>query len=182
MSTKDSMITSSWIEWFGHWSMTGSILLLFLTNSGFLFPSLRILQRIFGNTRISSSIHHSAGIVFSISLIISFFVWIRDCLPNGEDWDWLKGGGYFGQSGPPPSGGKFTTTQKLYFFGTTIFGIIASSSGIVLWNQYLFKRELVAWGHVFHCFSATIFAITGIIHIYLRHFPATPRLKREKDY
>ena len=182
MSTKDSVITSSWIELFGHWSLTGSLLLLFLTNCGLLFSPLQILQRLFGNTRIASSIHHSAGIFFSISLIISFVVWIRDCLPNREDWDWLEGGGFFGQAGPSPSGGKFNTTQKLYFFGTTIFGIIASSSGIILWNPYLFKRELVAWGHAFHCFSATFFAITGIIHIYLRHFPTIQRLKREKDY
>jgi formate dehydrogenase subunit gamma len=182
MSTKDSLITSSWIEWFGHWTMTGSLLFLFLTNCGLLFSSLQILQRIFGNSRISSSIHHSAGIVFSISLIISFFVWIRDCLPHAEDWAWLKGEGYFGRSWPPPSGGKFNTIQKLYFFGITIFGIMASSSGIILWNPYLFKRELVAWGHAFHCFSATYFAVTGIIHIYLRHFPASPRRKREKDY
>jgi len=182
MSIKDSGIGSSWIERVGHWSMTGSILLLFFTNCGFLFSSLQILQHLFGNTRISSSIHHSAGIFFSISLVISFSFWIKDCLPDGEDLDWLKGGGYFGRSGPPPSKGKFNTTQKLYFLGTAIFGIMASSSGIVLWSPHLFKLELVAWCHVFHCFSATFFAVTGIIHVYHRHFLPAPRLKREEYY
>ncbi|MEW5800793.1 MAG: cytochrome b/b6 domain-containing protein [bacterium] len=168
MSRRD--FSSSRIERISHWALISSLFILLFTNCGLLFSSLLFIRHLFWSSQNASTIHHVTGMFFSLSLLVSFFIWIKDCIPDGEDLEWLRRGGPFSWVAAPFGRGKFNTIQKLYFFGTMLFGIMAASSGILLWNPYLFKRELIAWGHVFHTFSATFFTASGIIHIYLRHF------------
>ncbi|MEW6381878.1 MAG: cytochrome b/b6 domain-containing protein [bacterium] len=158
------------IELIGHWLLTVSLVVLFLTHGGLIFPSFQVTLRLFGNARRAAFIHRRAGIFFSIGLVFTFWAWLREYGPYQTAANWLNGVKTYPAHHEASQGrGKFTTAQKIHFLGVMLFGLLSSSSGLILWNSHLYQREMIAWCYALHAFSAAFFAASGIIHIYLRH-------------
>jgi formate dehydrogenase subunit gamma len=170
MSTRSYVSSSSLIERIGHWGLAFTLVVLLLTGCGFLFSPLRRLPVLVGGARRMALIHHTAGNIFLIALVISFLVWIRECWPKADDLAWLKSGRPFGSGTKPPQGGKFNAAQKLYFWGVIFFGLISSLSGWSLARSSSFSTEFLTWCYAFHTLSAAFFIMTGVIHIYVRIF------------
>ncbi|MCL6583217.1 MAG: cytochrome b/b6 domain-containing protein [bacterium] len=161
------------IERIGHLILAVSILLLLLTNGGLLFTPLQQLAwRLFGNTHRASFIHRWVGLVFSIGLIIILSALWREYRPYRAVLSRLRGRKDYASRGEiygAGQEGRFTQGQKVHFLSVILGGILASVSGFILCTPYLYGQELVAWSCALHAFSATFFAVSGIIHIGLRH-------------
>ena len=76
--------------------------------------------------------HNFFGPLFAVSLVIVFFTFVRDNVPNPSDWQWLKrGGGLLGGEEPPSA--RFNAGEKLIFWGGVfLLGIVVVASGLVL--------------------------------------------------
>ena len=159
---------SSALEKVAHWTLVGSCVICMITGFGFMFRSLDILQRIFGWPNGAKTVHHFFGLVFFISLILTFLVWVKDCGFDSEDIKWFKVlGGYIIRTDQHFDLYKFNPGQKIFFWYTIIFGGIVSVTGYIMWNPFAWSRGTVQVSYPLHALSALMFAIGFIGHGYL---------------
>ena len=90
MAGKTVINGSNALERIAHWSLVGSCVICMITGFGFMFYSLNIFQEIFGFPHGAKTIHHFFGLVFFISLILCFLVWVKSCGFETEDIKWFK--------------------------------------------------------------------------------------------
>ncbi len=125
------------IERFGHWLLAVSFILLALTGLWLLFGRTVLIEW-FGielYAQISSAgkwLHNNVAWAFMAGLVLVFFQWVLQNLPNRHDLIWLlKGGGIFMKGVHPPSK-KFNAGQKIIFWSVILLGVSLSVSGISL--------------------------------------------------
>ncbi len=170
MNKEKYIPSSSIIEIVGHWLLAFSFILLFLSGMGFLFSFWRPFHLLFGGSRGAAVIHHKTGILFSLSLLICFLAWIKECFPNKEDIIWLKKRRFKAGLYKIPKKGKFNTLQKTYFWGVIFFGLLAIISGHIFNNSRAFSHTFLIWNYALHTLCASFFLFSGILHIYMRIF------------
>lgn len=129
------------IERFGHWLMAGSFVLLGITGLISLFGRIGIIPLI-GKEAFSSIaavgifVHNWTSWGFMVGLVLVFFMWILENIPNRHDLKWLAmGGGFIGKGHHPPSK-KFNAGQKIIFWIVVVFGVSISVSGLSLLFPY----------------------------------------------
>lgn len=127
----------SGIERFGHWLLAISFILLALTGLWLLFGRIVLIEW-FGAelySQIASAgkwVHNNVAWAFIAGLILVFFQWVFQNIPNRHDLIWLlKGGGIFLKGVHPPSK-KFNAGQKIIFWSVILLGASVSASGISL--------------------------------------------------
>lgn len=127
----------SGIERFGHWLLAVSFILLALTGLWLLFGRIVLIEW-FGAelySQIASAgkwVHNNVAWAFIAGLILIFFQWVFQNIPNRHDLVWLlKGGGIFVKGVHPPSK-KFNAGQKIIFWSVILLGASVSASGISL--------------------------------------------------
>jgi formate dehydrogenase subunit gamma len=151
-----------------HWTMALSCLVLAITGYGFLFH-LEGLNSVFGSYAQMKVIHNYAGIVFSVNIFFTLFLYLPDALSWGsDDITWLlKGGGYLskGHVNVPPQG-KINSGQKLFYLAFLVAGLAISISGFVIWLMPGVKNYILL-SHLAHniAFDFIVFAIPA--HGYL---------------
>jgi formate dehydrogenase subunit gamma len=126
-----------------------------------------------GLTYVLKTLHNFAGPVFAVSLILMFFTFLRDNLPQRGDWNWLlKGGGMFGKStGHEPPSNRFNAGEKIVFWaGVLLLGFFVVSSGLVmdkLIPGYVYDRAGMQFAHMIHNVSAVLMMCLFLGHIYI---------------
>jgi formate dehydrogenase subunit gamma len=126
-----------------------------------------------GLTYVLKTLHNFAGPVFAVSLVLMFFTFLRDNLPQRGDWHWLlKGGGMFGKSsGHEPPSNRFNAGEKIIFWaGVLLLGFFVVSSGLVmdkLIPGYVYDRAGMQFAHMIHNVSAVLMMCLFLGHIYL---------------
>ncbi|RMG03491.1 MAG: formate dehydrogenase subunit gamma [Nitrospirae bacterium] len=166
---QDLVQKTTGFERFNHWVMAISFLILFFTGLGFLYHSLAWINKVFGGVQIASDIHKWAGVIFSISLVLSLGSYLGEALRfTKEDSGWISSlGGYFSKTAEPPPQGKMNAGQKIfYLFIVVIGGIAISVSGYILWLSPS-SRGMILFGHFLHNLAYVVFAFTVPLHIYL---------------
>ncbi len=156
-----------------HWTVAISFVLLAITGIVILFGKY-VLLPILGATVFSTisligkNIHNFVGPLFIFSLIVMFFMFVKDNFFSGEDFTWLaKMGGLL--SGNHTPAGRFNGGEKAWFWiGVVILGLVSGASGLImLFPNWDSARELMAQANLLHAGSAILFATLAFAHIYL---------------
>jgi len=112
-------------------------------------------------------IHIWSGVVFIITTIFGIKLWLKDAVFAAYDKQWVKHiGGYMGYKGKVKSG-RFNAGQKMFFWYTTVFGILISISGIVLIFKDTFSLSIICATSTFHNLFAFILLAGVLSHAYL---------------
>lgn len=116
------------------------------------------------------TLHNLCGPLFAVSLVVVFFVFVRDNLPRASDMKWLaKGGGLFGGEEPPS--GRFNAGEKIIFWGGVFFlGLIVVGSGLVLDKVIpglAYLRGDMQVAHMIHGVATALMMAMFLGHIYL---------------
>jgi formate dehydrogenase subunit gamma len=137
------------IERFGHWLMAGSFVLLGITGLISLFGRFGLIPLIGKEAfaaiaAVSIFVHNWISWGFMAGLVLVFFMWILENIPNRHDLKWLAmGGGFFSKGHPPAK--KFNAGQKIIFWIVVVFGVSISISGLSL----LFPYQIPLFGATF---------------------------------
>ena len=161
------------VERMAHWTMAISFVVLALTGLITLFGK-HVLLPVLGASAfswVSSTglhIHNFVGPLFMFSLIVAFFIYVKDNFMSGADFVWLsKFGGMLSDKEVPS--GRFNGGEKIWFWlGVVFLGVLVSASGVIMlfpnWNT---ARELMAEANLVHAVGSIVFACMAFAHIYL---------------
>lgn len=144
------------VERFGHWLTAGSFVLLALTGLITLFGRM-VMIPLFGHESFSilaigsKWVHNNISWAFMIGLVLIFFMWVLENIPNRLDLKWLAMGGGLFKKGVHPPAKKFNAGQKIIFWSVILLGGSISVSGLSL----LFPFELHMFGKTFGLMNAT---------------------------
>lgn len=138
------------VERFAHWLTASSFVVLGLTGLNMLYGRY-VIKPVIGGEAFSTLtlggkyIHNFLGFAFMVGIALILILWIRDNMPNRNDWVWLsKGGGLFSKGVHPPAR-KFNAGQKIIFWLVVLTGASISFSGLCL----LFPFEFSPFGGTF---------------------------------
>ncbi len=160
-------------ERMAHWTMAVSFVLMAITGMAILFGKYVLLPVIGADlfswfTTIGKNIHNFVGPLFIFSIVVSFFIYVKDNFFTAGDFKWLsKFGGMFGEHEIPS--GRFNAGEKVWFWmGVVLMGVLIGASGVIMlfpnWNT---ARELMAEANLVHATAAVLFACMAFAHIYL---------------
>ena len=142
------------IERFTHWLTASSFIVLSLTGLNILYGRY-ILKPILGPeifatvTEWGKISHNFIAFAFLIGIILMFFLWVKDNIPNKHDLKWLAmGGGMFTEGVHPPAK-RFNAGQKMIFWIVIIGGGSLTLSGLAL----MFPFEIQPWAGTFSLFN-----------------------------
>ncbi len=136
------------------------IAFIILSISGLImaFNSTEWQKLLFHSPQQMLLIHIWAGIVFIITTIFGIKLWIKDAIFASYDKQWVRHiGGYLGYKGKVASG-RFNAGQKMFYWYTTLFGILISISGIILIFKDSYALSVV-------CVTSTLHNLIGFILI-----------------
>lgn len=151
-----------------HWVLAISCILLIITGYGFLFRIEGIFA-LFGSNQAMKIIHNWAGVVFSLSLLMTMANYLREALDLGkDDWEWMRmGGGYLSKKAVAvPPMGKLNTGQKLYYLAILAGGLAIIASGFAIW-LVPGSRSLTQISHLVHNLAFVLFVVAVPVHVYL---------------
>lgn len=143
-------------ERFGHWLMAGSFVVLGLTGLISLFGRM-VMIPVFGHDSFSilaiasKWVHNNISWAFMIGLVMVFFMWVLENIPNKLDLKWIAVGGGLFKKGVHPPAKKFNAGQKVVFWSVILLGGSISLSGLSL----LFPFELPMFAKTFGLLNAT---------------------------
>lgn len=144
------------VERFGHWLMAGSFVVLAITGLLVLFGRMVVIP-LLGHEAFSTLatgskwVHNNISWAFMLGLVMVFFMWVLQNIPNRADLKWLAlGGGMFSKGVHPPAW-KFNAGQKLIFWSTIVFGASIAASGLSM----LFPFELPMFAKTFQILNDT---------------------------
>jgi formate dehydrogenase subunit gamma len=138
------------VERFGHWLMGGSFIVLAITGLVVLFGRMAIIPLLgheaFSTIAVGSKwVHNNISWAFMLGLIMVFFMWAIDNIPNRTDLKWLAVGGGIFTKGVHPPAKKFNAGQKMIFWSVILLGGSISVSGLSM----LFPFELPMFAKTF---------------------------------
>ena len=160
-------------ERMSHWTMAISFVILALTGLMTLFGKY-VLLPVLGAAAyswvlaFSVPIHNFVGPLFAFSLVVAFFIYVKDNFMSREDFVWLsKFGGMLSDKEIPS--GRFNGGEKVWFWlGVVLLGTAVTASGVIMlfpnWNT---ARELMMEANLVHAIGAILFACMAFAHIYL---------------
>lgn len=163
------------VERMAHWTMAISFVILAVTGLLLLFGKFVVLP-VLGHTVFGwiayagKNIHNFVGPVFTLSVIVFFFIYVKDNLPRASDIKWLaRAGGLIGKHEVPS--GRFNAGEKMWFWGgVVVLGLILTGSGFFL-NMLLpaveYTRGNMQVASLIHLVAAVLVTAVSLGHIYM---------------
>ncbi|MEO8102776.1 MAG: formate dehydrogenase subunit gamma, partial [Betaproteobacteria bacterium] len=160
-------------ERMSHWTMAISFVLLAVTGLITLFGKY-VLLPVLGPTAFSwvistgLHVHNFIGPLFAFSIVVAFFIFVKDNFMTGADFAWLsKFGGMLSEKEIPS--GRFNGGEKVWFWlGVVGLGTLVTVTGIImLFPNWDTVREIMAEANLLHAVGAIAFACMAFAHIYL---------------
>ena len=98
------------------------------------------LIMIFGSTfgggtfvKFCKEIHAISTLIFIVSIVPMFFMWLKAMIPSSDDIKWMMIlGGYLNKRKDPIPAGKFNAGQKMWFWIATLGGFVMIGTGIAM--------------------------------------------------
>lgn len=159
------------LERFVHWTTAITFVLLAVSGLCMMFGKF-ILMPIIGHTLFGyltyalKTIHNFVGPLFTVSIVVTFIIFVRDNFPIAADIKWLA---RLGRHHPPA--GRFNGGEKLWFWGgVTLLGLAASASGFVLDKlvpNLEYTRFLMQGANLLHITATVLMMAFALGHIYL---------------
>lgn len=126
--------------------------------------------------RTCKEIHAISTLLFVISVLPMFFMWVKGMIFNSDDIKWMMIlGGYLSKEKKPIPAGKFNAGQKMWFWLATLGGIIMILTGAAMYFQD-FELELLISNNIsqidFLRASAIVHNILGlaVTALFFTHF------------
>jgi formate dehydrogenase subunit gamma len=118
------------------------------------------------------NLHNFMGPLFTVSLVIVFFTFVRDNFPQRGDLRWLlRAGGAFSRSGDEPPSFRFNAGEKVIFWvGVLALGVVSVGSGWVmdkLVPNMVYERGTMQVAHMIHAVAGVLIMCVFAIHIYI---------------
>lgn len=156
---------------FNHWVLTVSFFILTLSGFGFLFH-IEQIGSIFGGFNQMKDWHNWAGVVFSISLVLTMFYYLPVAIKfTSDDIAWLsKAGGYLSKkTAVLPPQDEMNAGQKLFYLVVLLTGIGIAVSGFVIWLRPVAQNvnTWVLFSHLVHNITFDVMVVAIPVHIYL---------------
>jgi formate dehydrogenase subunit gamma len=132
--------------------------------------------------RISKDLHGIFTIVFAISVIPMFLMWVKDAIFNLDDAKWMMiVGGYLSKEKKPVPAGKFNAGQKMWFWIATLGGIVMVVTGAMMYlldfdmsmltsMTGLSQIDLLRLAAIVHNVAGFVVAAMFITHVYMSLF------------
>jgi len=126
-------------------------------------------------------IHAVATLLFIISVIPMFFMWVKSMFPHVDDIRWLMiVGGYLNKGKKPVPAGKFNAGQKTWFWLATLGGALMIVTGGAMYFQD-FRLDILASNGIsqidflrasaiLHNVVGAVILILFLTHIYMSVF------------
>lgn len=97
--------------------------------------------------RVAKEIHAISTLLFIISIVPMFTMWVRWMFVHWDDFKWLMiVGGYLNKNKKPVPAGKFNAGQKLWFWLATLGGVVMIATGAAMYFQDFRLEILVGLG------------------------------------
>ena len=162
------------VERIAHWTTAITFVILAISGMLMLFGKHVVLP-VFGYSVfsgmafVSKGLHNFIGPVFSLSIIVTFILFVRDNFPEKGDLTWFKRfGGLFTKDAHVPSG-RFNAGEKVWFWGgLTVLGIIMTVTGLILdFPNFQQTRGQMQLAWTWHAIAAVLFICGSMGHIYI---------------
>ena len=162
---------------FTHWTMAASFLALAFTGLMILYGKYFALPLMGGMAygsflMVCKNIHNFTVPLFTLSIVIFFFLFVRKNIPEKGDMQWLLtfGGMLSGKHVPA---GFFNMGEKFWFwFGMVFLGLTISASGFVLdmivpFMEVQYWRGTMQLANIIHSSGAVLMTAMAMGHIYI---------------
>ncbi|RAW82863.1 formate dehydrogenase cytochrome b556 subunit [Photorhabdus laumondii] len=168
-SRKDIIIRHSPVERINHWAVVLCFFFTAISGLGFFFPSFNWLMNIFGTPQLSRILHPFVGSVMFILFIFMFFRYFKHNFIDKDDIIWLKNIRKIVKNEEAGDIGQYNLGQKGVYWSITIFLILLSVSGVIIWRPYfadLFSIPIIRIALLIHSMSAIGLILTIMVHAY----------------
>lgn len=169
----------NFLERLVHWVVGVTFTLLLLTGLAFSYPALFWLTVILGGGPTARLLHPWIGLLFTIGMVLMFFIWLRDMFLDKHDVAWMRAIKHYARNDKDnvPPAGKYNGGQKIFFWVQSVLAIVFLGSGLVLWLPASFGASLVNGMRLIHYLSTLAAGLFFIVHVYLGTlaFPGTAR-------
>lgn len=161
------------IERMAHWGMAVSFVILGVSGLLLLFGK-HLLLPVLGHTLfgwlavIGKNLHNFVGPLFLLSIVVSFFLFVKDNVWRKEDADWIaRAGGLI--SGAHVPSWRFNFGEKtMFWFGVVFLGLTVSASGLIMdFPNFGQTRDTMQTVNLIHSVAALIFVCLMLGHIYI---------------
>ncbi len=166
-----------------HWTAALSFTLLVPTGLIIVF------SKFFGGdgfVRAMRSLHFIGAILFAISVVPLFFMWVLHMLPEEGDIRWfMVGGGYLTKKEVETGAGRFNPGQKIWFWIATVFGTLLFLTGFLMYLRkpnfvipfVKYQIDALRLAAITHNLIAVIVLIMFLVHLYMSLFAVKGSLK-----
>jgi formate dehydrogenase subunit gamma len=147
-----------------HWCAALSFSLLVITGLLIIFASL-----VGGGTLgiIGRNVHLLSAILFMVSAVFIFVVWLKDMLPALYDIQWMFiMGGYLSKEMKPVPAGKFNAGQKMWFWLATLGGAVMAVTGYFLY-AHSGDIDTLRLSAIIHNFLGAAMVALFLTHLYM---------------
>ena len=161
------------VERVAHWSMAISFVILAISGLVLLFGK-HVLLPVIGYTlfswlaAIGKNLHNFIGPLFLLSIIVSFFLFVKDNFWKAEDANWIaKAGGLL--DGEHVPSWRFNFGEKfMFWFGVVFLGLAVSISGLIMdFPNFGQTRDTLQTVNIIHAVGALLFVCLMLGHIYI---------------
>src|ERR1700733_7820758 len=169
---EETIVRYPFFERINHWLGALSFIYLLTTGLAFWSPYLYWLAAVVGGGPAARFCHPWFGVLFTLSLFVTFVQWRGDMRVTEADRAWGKAIPDYIQNEDDklPPVGRFNYGQKLFFWGIFYAVILLLLSGVVLWYT-----EMLPWSFRFvryaailiHASVALITIGLFLIHVYM---------------
>lgn len=159
-------------ERFTHWLTASTFIILALSGLNITFGKT-LLMPVMGPeafatlTQWGKYFHNYLSFPFTIGLVFTFLIWLKDNIPGGVDAEWIRrGGGIIGNDHPPAP--RFNAGQKIIYW-LVVFGgtAIAITGYYLMFPFYAAGMEGMQLAAVIHGVVAVLLIAVMLAHIYI---------------
>jgi len=131
--------------------------------------------------RTARYIHDIATVLFAVSVVPMFFIWLIPMLPTWDDIKWFMiAGGYLSKKKREVPAGKFNAGQKMWFWIATLGGAVMIATGAAMYFQTfdlgiakaleMNQTDLLRAAAIVHNVLAFAIVALFITHLYMSLF------------
>jgi formate dehydrogenase subunit gamma len=172
---EETIVRYTFFERINHWLGAFSYIYLLITGLAFWSPYFYWLAAVVGGGPAARFGHPWFGLLFTLSLLVTFVQWRGDMQITDADRAWGKAIPEYIQNEDDklPPAGRFNYGQKLFFWGIFYGVILLLLSGVVLWFTETLPWSLRFLRYAAILIHASVALITiglFLIHVYMSAF------------
>jgi formate dehydrogenase subunit gamma len=156
-------------ERIGHWISGLTYIYQLMTGLAFYTPHLYWIAAVLGGGATSRYWHPWVGLIFTVSLLWMFWIWVGDMRITDADRAWSREMEHYirNEDEQLPPAERFNAGQKYFFWIMLFAGIVMLISGIGLWIPESLPHSLRYVAVLLHVSAALVSIGAFIIHVYM---------------